>query len=526
MKLDSLQVTDVKRVRAVRLSFDKDGITIIGGRNRQGKSTILSAIMYALGGEKYRPSNFRREGSEEDGFIRLIFDDGMVVERRGDSPVRVIDPTGKKQGQNLLNSFVSKFSIDLPKFLEGSDAEKAKILLQIIGVGDQLKELEMEEKTKYEERTIIGRLAEQKSKACKELEFYPDVPEEPISITELTDQLQAILTRNAGIKASVEKIEKNKSRLVQLMQNGNDLEKQKKLIVAKTEEQMEALRKQMAILEESSKKQLEAVEKQVADNNVAVESLADEITKAESIEVSLEDTSAVEMQIKECESTNAKIRANKERAIKLKEADDMKVKYDDLTKEIEDVRRRQKELLDGADLPYPGLSVQNGILYLNGKAWDCMSGSEQLIVACSIAMRINKDCQFVLMDKLEQFDIDTLNEFGQWCEAKGLQVIATRVSTGEECSIIIEDGVVVGDEDVVIDKSATAASSSKGAKKEATETSGGALPFVVTSGVEEAPADTGTIETAKVDVPTEESDAMKAALELLNRKRSAIAGAE
>lgn len=37
-------------------------------------------------------------------------------------------------------------------------------------------------------------------------------------------------------------------------------------------------------------------------------------------------------------------------------------------------------------------------------------------------------------------DTDTLREFGSWLEAEGLQAIATRVSTGDECSIIIEDG--------------------------------------------------------------------------------------
>ena len=39
-----------------------------------------------------------------------------------------------------------------------------------------------------------------------------------------------------------------------------------------------------------------------------------------------------------------------------------------------------------------------------------------------------------------------MREFGQWLEAEGLQAIATRVSTGGECSIIIEDGYVVGQE--------------------------------------------------------------------------------
>ena len=40
--------------------------------------------------------------------------------------------------------------------------------------------------------------------------------------------------------------------------------------------------------------------------------------------------------------------------------------------------------------------------------------------------------------------MQTLQEFGQWLEQEGLQAIATRVSTGDECSIIIEDGYVAG----------------------------------------------------------------------------------
>lgn len=49
---------------------------------------------------------------------------------------------------------------------------------------------------------------------------------------------------------------------------------------------------------------------------------------------------------------------------------------------------------------------------------------------------------FVLLDKLEQMDISTLRDFGIWLESQNLQAIATRVSTGGECSVIIEDGSV------------------------------------------------------------------------------------
>ncbi|MEG2503595.1 MAG: chromosome segregation protein SMC, partial [Carnobacterium sp.] len=42
--------------------------------------------------------------------------------------------------------------------------------------------------------------------------------------------------------------------------------------------------------------------------------------------------------------------------------------------------------------------------------------------------------------------LETMDEFGKWLEDEGIQAIATRVSTGEECSIIIEDGYVLNQE--------------------------------------------------------------------------------
>lgn len=94
-----------------------------------------------------------------------------------------------------------------------------------------------------------------------------------------------------------------------------------------------------------------------------------------------------------------------------------------------------------------GLSVEDKELTYNGYKWDNMSGAEQLRVATAIIRKLNPDCGFVLLDKLEQMDVDTLNDFNLWLEKEGLQAIATRVSSGDECSIIIEDGYVVKSEE-------------------------------------------------------------------------------
>ena len=157
-----------------------------------------------------------------------------------------------------------------------------------------------------------------------------------------------------------------------------------------------------------------------------------------------ESTAELEASIQSIEETNRKVRANLEKARAEDEASKYASDYDKLTDAIEQKRKERLALLNGADLPLPELSVEDGALTYKGKRWRDMSGSDQLRVAAAIVRRLNPDCGFVLLDKLEQMDMTTLEEFGHWLEAEGLQAIATRVSTGSECQIIIEDGMVKG----------------------------------------------------------------------------------
>ena len=157
-------------------------------------------------------------------------------------------------------------------------------------------------------------------------------------------------------------------------------------------------------------------------------------------EMQMESTAELEEQIRHAEEINRKISENRRKMLAEDEAQAYRDQYDELARKIEDARTKKRKLLDGAALPLPGLSVQDGELTYNGQKWDGMSGSEQLRVSTAIVRKLSPECGFVLLDKLEQMDTDTLREFGDWLEAEGLQAIATRVSTGSECSVIITDG--------------------------------------------------------------------------------------
>ena len=209
MKINRLEIENVKRIKAVKIEPRESGLTLIGGNNNQGKTSVLDSIAWALGGERFKPSQATREGSVIPPNLHIVMNNGLVVERKGkNSALKVTDPNGNKGGQQLLNEFVEQLALDLPKFMESSGKEKAQTLLQIIGVGDQLVELEKEEKELYQERLYIGRTADQKEKFAKEQPYFPEAPKDLISPSDLIRQQQEILARNGDNQRKRENLHK------------------------------------------------------------------------------------------------------------------------------------------------------------------------------------------------------------------------------------------------------------------------------------------------------------------------------
>lgn len=413
IKIASLTTENVKRVKSVHIEPSPNGLTIIGGNNNNGKTSILDSIAWALGGNKYRPSKAQREGSVVPPTINLKLSNGLIVERKGkNSDLKVTDPTGNKAGQNLLDSFVEELAINLPKFINSSDKEKANTLLEIIGVGQQLYELECQEKEKYNMRRSIGQIADQKEKFAKEQPFYPEAPKTLVSITDLITQQQDILAKNGENQRKRDMTDQLHRQATQLMA---EIERQEATL-ANLKEQYQSVLRDYDVAQKTS------------------EQLQDESTEE------------LEESIANIEAINIKVRANLDREKAEQDAAEYRTQYSSLTTEIESLRKQRMDLLQNADLPLEGLSVEDGELLYNGQRWDNMSGSQQLMVSTAIVRKLKPECGFVLIDKLEQMDMQTLNEFGAWLEQEGLQAIATRVSTGDECSIIIEDGYVKNSE--------------------------------------------------------------------------------
>ena len=416
VKIMALEAENVKRIKAVALTPSPTGLTLVGGNNNQGKTSVLDALAWALGGDRFRPDAAQRDGAVAPAHLKVKLSNGVVVERKGkNSTLTVTDPTGRRSGQQLLNAFIEPLALDLPRFMEASDKEKADILLRIIGIGTELHTRDLEIKALYDKRTFTGQLAAQKKHFAEELISYPDAPEEPVSASDLIRQQQEILARNG-------ENQRKRNQLDKLIDEKNQLN----FTLRDLDEKIEDLKEEY----EQTQAKFTDLEKQIFQARKSAAQLQDE------------STAELEASIRDIEEINQKVRANLEKSRAEDEAARYASDYDKLTEAITRKRADRMALLNGADLPLPELSVEDGALTYKGKHWRDMSGSDQLRVAAAIVRRLNPDCGFVLLDKLEQMDMTTLTEFGRWLEAEHLQAIATRVSTGSECQIIIEDGMV------------------------------------------------------------------------------------
>lgn len=435
VKISALELENVKRIRAVQIVPTKDGLTVIGGRNAQGKTSVLDGIAWALGGKKFQPDNPNRDGGASPAKLHVELSNGIVVERRGkNGTLYVTDPSGMKGTQKVLNEFLSELALDLPKFLGGSDKDRTTALLQTLGIDEQLASIDNKIKSAYQTRTMVGQDAKSKRAYANSLPKHTDAPDEPISVVELVQQQQAILARNSenqskraevghlewecqSTKQSIQHINQSiKASQAQLDEYVRDMQGRINRMMSDYKEQKSKLAQQIEELDQA---------KRVADN------LQDE------------STTEIEHRISNAEEINAKVRDNQRRSEAESDAIRVEREYQELTSIIERLREQRTGLLDGASLPLEGLSIdeENRLTY-QGQTWGDMSGSEQLRVATAIVRATKPECGFILLDKLEQFDRQQLAEFGAWAESEGLQVIGTRVSTGDECTIIIEDGLV------------------------------------------------------------------------------------
>ena len=196
MKIIKLESENVKRLKAVEIS-PSGALVVIGGKNAQGKTSVLDSIEYALAGTSSIPSKPIRKG-ERKARVVVELDDIIVTRTFSESGSKLVvsDKQGftKSSPQSLLDSLTGKLSFDPLAFLNMKSDEQLKIVRELAGI--DFTKLDERKKSVYDERTVKNSMIKTLKGQIEGYKKYEDVPDEEVSYAELLDKQKNVLEHN------------------------------------------------------------------------------------------------------------------------------------------------------------------------------------------------------------------------------------------------------------------------------------------------------------------------------------------
>jgi hypothetical protein len=393
------------------------GIVPIRGRNAQGKSSTLDAIMAALGGKSALPEAPVRSGQEE-GAIQLTLDDGKIILRRftsagGDTlEVRNADGFKATSPQKILDSLYASVAFDPLAFTRLKPVDQYETLRALVKLDVDLDTLATADKADYEERTIANREAKMLEAQLPQMMPQGIVPAAPVDIDALQAQLADAATHNGALerrKANREEfqraIERNRAKVAELV------------------EQIAALEQQKADFEEAIVNQ----EQQIAN----AEALPDPI-----------DVTAVSEQLRTATAGNELYRQKVVYDAQVKKLAEVKAKSEALSKALEEREKKRQDAFASAEMPVPGLSFANDRVLFNGVPLAQASSAEQLRVSTAIGIATSPQLRVMLVRDGSLLDDEGQQILADMAEANNFQLWVEAVDTSGNVGIVLEDGAV------------------------------------------------------------------------------------
>lgn len=418
MKIISLQSENVKRLKAVRIEPD-GSMVVIGGKNAQGKSSVLDSIVMALGGKKAVPPKPVREGQDEALVVCEL--DELVVTRkfkpdgRSSLTVETKDGAAYKKPQAILDALVGQLSFDPLGFSRMDAKPQLELLQKLVGVDFTQQDAKRAEL--FEERAGVNRTTKRLQGQLEGLPYHADAPKEQASVAELVRLLEEAQGEHRKAKLSVADVDERKNRIV-------------------------ADREGLAKLEADLKRAEQAIKAHGQRYQQNQEELKDAEALAESLSKKLPDVEAAREKLNSCEANNQKLRDNQhsdEVERELKGSIEHGVA---LSSKIIAIADAKAKTVADANFPVPGLSFGDDGVIFNGVPFQQASSAEQLRASVAIGLAMNPKLPVLLVHDGSLLDEASLKLLGELAEEAGAQVWVERVSEGDECSLIIEDGEV------------------------------------------------------------------------------------
>jgi energy-coupling factor transporter ATP-binding protein EcfA2 len=401
-RIVSLQSTNYKRLKAVRIEPDQNGnLVVIGGKNGQGKSSILDSITAALGGVNAKTTPKPIRDGEERAEIILETEDLVVIRRftASGTTLTVKSPDGAvyPKGQAKLDDLLGKLSLDPLAFTQLDDKQQLQTLLGLVELPFDPVVLDLERRTFFDQRTAVNRSLKELEARLIGHEVKEGDPVEEVSVNDLLNQIEAARAIKRDYDADV-----------------RDL--------AEAEDEVARLKRELAEATTHLKSMAAAVEKWQG--------------------AQLPDVAALTEQVANAEQTNRAARANAEWLHVKKQRDDTKATSEKLTKEIESIDKRRADGLAAAVFPVDELGFDESGVTFKGVPFKQASSAEQLRVSLAMAIALNPKLRVIRIADGSLLDSDNLALIESIAREHDFQVWIEMVGDGEGRGIIIEDGEV------------------------------------------------------------------------------------
>ena len=418
MHILELEARDIQRLKAIRkVVTAKDGrVIIVGGKNDQGKSSLIDCIEFALVGKKSFSEDPIRHGAES-GKVRLKTDEFELHQSIE------TDPAGKiVEKVTILGGQPGETPAKLRKRIESKLLDPlAFALMDKAGQTEVMKSLipfdfsahEKYRKARYDQRTGVNRFLEQKKAENDANPFDPTFP---------IDEIPAVDT---AIFADLLQKQSNRAELQGHLSRAPGK-------IADIDNSINELRQKIVMLEA----QREVIQQWVTENEprLAAYDMIDS------------EVAALQTQQAERETKNARIRKNAEAKRIFEEFKRFQKESSEITAELETLDATKLQAITTAKLPVAGLSLdeEKGVLF-EGVPFAQLSASKRLKVSTAMGIAQNPLVRVLLIREGEKLDEENLAILIEMAEQHDMQIWLERVGKGAECSLIIEDGEILED---------------------------------------------------------------------------------
>ena len=413
-----LAARNIKRIKAVRIR-PQGNLVKITGKNDQGKTSVIDAIWFALGGKgaaKGTPKPVRNGQKSAEVTLDL---GAMKVKRTWTADgntylaVESADGTPIKSPQTVLDKLCGSLSFDPLAFSRQTPSEQVATLKAVAGV--DFTELDNSRAKAYADRTLVNRQVERMAGALASMPMPdPELPKEEVSAADLLAEQER-----------ANQVERDRMQ----MQN----------LIVQHENRRAAIDSAVAAAEATIRRLQGEIAALVAEKA----RLATEIATAQKQIPQSVDVGNLRERMAEIEETNAQVRQAKERRAMQDALDTEKDRSRQLTEAIEQIDQDKRDVLAGATMPIAGLGMSEDGVTFDGIPFSQVSSSGQLKVSLAMAMALNPTVRVIRITDGSLLDDANMEVVREMC--KGFQVWIEVVDDQTGDAWVIEDGEVASE---------------------------------------------------------------------------------